>query len=586
MEAHAFRIVGRELIYLLSGARIEKIHCPVQGLLVFSLFSQGFKWKMAFSTERAHPSCFIYTASLQNPQVPPNIVMRLRKYLAGHRLGQGVLDFAARQILFPVSSKIDYQFLLLKLGQEPELLAKEPEGFPQPAFWPAKNIVAKLCQQIPDELDTYTTPDTPDNPLNLIQRDEDAVFKDTVQKHFKNAEPVLFAAESVLFAKEYTTLTPQLRETIKALDLPESMALLVDLEYGGDNLFFYKNADGLLSHYQAWPLPDKVKEGKLLFEAPMPEALDYGLEPQLFAEKSPNFCITSAIDQRIYLARLGMAETHKSSKPTKQQSKKLLKLLRTLEAEEKRLQALLDLRNDACALQGALWQFGADEKQAEVYLGEGADLRKIMLDKRFTVRDNMHRMFHQSQRGARGLALLAERKAKVQAELASLNESSNLWSVPAMLEKPRKVIKQGKVPAGSNPITTFDKKHSKGRELKEVQAFKSTDGFTILRGKSAKGNQSLLKIGQPYDFWLHSKDGPSAHAIIRRTHAAEEISENTIVEAAVLVGQKSWQRYDAKAEIMVSLLCHVHPIKGAAAGTVRVDKILRTLLVNLVEHNG
>ena len=103
----------------------------------------------------------------------------------------------------------------------------------------------------------------------------------------------------------------------------------------------------------------------------------------------------------------------------------------------------------------------------------------------------------------------------------------------------------------------------------------------MLRGKNARGNQSLLKIGAPHDLWLHAEDGPSAHLIIRRSHAAEEIPESTLREAALLVAEKSWQRHNARARIMVALLRHVHAVKGAAPGTVKVDTVQRGIVVPL-----
>ena len=117
--------------------------------------------------------------------------------------------------------------------------------------------------------------------------------------------------------------------------------------------------------------------------------------------------------------------------------------------------------------------------------------------------------------------------------------------------------------------------------MKNVARFLSSDGFTLLRGKNAQGNQALLKLGQPHDLWLHALDGPSAHLIIRLSHAGQEVPESTLLEAAALVGEKSWQRHDAKARIMVAFLRHVRGIKGAAPGTVRVDSVYRTVTVSL-----
>jgi hypothetical protein len=119
------------------------------------------------------------------------------------------------------------------------------------------------------------------------------------------------------------------------------------------------------------------------------------------------------------------------------------------------------------------------------------------------------------------------------------------------------------------------------KEEKDVARLVSSDGFLLLRGKNARGNRRLLKMGRPYDLWLHVEDGPGAHLIIRLSHAAEEPPAGTLREAAILAGEKSWQRYTARARVMVARLRHVHAVKGAEPGTVRVDRIEQRLCVSL-----
>ena len=576
MDAHAFRIVGRELVTLLSGARIEKIHSPVQDFLVFAVFSNGRKWRFGFSFDRLKPSFFILDLTLANPATPPNFVMRLRKYLAGHKLGQGILDFASRQIIFPITCLGEYKFLLLELGQMPSLLKALPDNFPNPVTWPLQEEIA----------DFFTT-----NKAALNSPKQDV--------------------ETPLW-KKYPVLTPQLRETLNGLDLPDALALLVDLEAGGEELFFYFDQSGHIADYAAWPFPDKVLAGKGLVELSLGNTLEeLPQKPSMF-ELAPNFSLTSIIDQDEFAKKMGLVACQKSSKPVRQENKKLSRLLRTLEQEELRLQGLLALRREACAIQGVLWQFSVDEKRSELFIEEDGKIRRITLDPRLTVRENMAYMFKQSQRGARGLAILEQRKAGVAAELArqeNLEINANTVqnsAIPMELKSHNSSIpidfKVQKKAASVYPATksrdnqpvlqskageSFARVAQKStHDLKEVQEFKSSEGYIILRGKSAKGNQRLLKIGQPYDLWLHSKDGPSAHAIIRRAHSADEVPQETLEQAAVLVGQKSWQRDDSKAEVMVAMLGHVHSVKGAAAGAVRVDKILQTLVVNLTPNSG
>ena len=107
---------------------------------------------------------------------------------------------------------------------------------------------------------------------------------------------------------------------------------------------------------------------------------------------------------------------------------------------------------------------------------------------------------------------------------------------------------------------------------RQVQAFRSSDGFLMLRGRDTRGNALALKLAAPHDYWLHTADGPSAHVIIRRDHAGQNVPERTLHEAGMLAALKSWQKDAESASIQYSLAKYIHPMKNAAPGMVRIDR--------------
>uniref|UniRef100_UPI00262B2FE0 NFACT RNA binding domain-containing protein n=1 Tax=uncultured Desulfovibrio sp. TaxID=167968 RepID=UPI00262B2FE0 len=109
-----------------------------------------------------------------------------------------------------------------------------------------------------------------------------------------------------------------------------------------------------------------------------------------------------------------------------------------------------------------------------------------------------------------------------------------------------------------------------------VRAFRSDDGFQLLRGRDARGNAALLRKAAPGDIWLHAEGGPGAHVLIRRAHAGQEVPERTLEQAGCLAACKSWRRDAASARILYAEARHVRPLRGAATGTVRVDRVLTT----------
>lgn len=536
MDAHAFRLIGADILRLLSGARVEKIHGPHPGVLVFSLFTHGLKCRLVARLEGQQPLWFLTGTAIANPLTPPNIVMRLRKYLGGRRLGEGALSFSDRRMLFPVLTGpvAGPETLLFSMGAPVSLVRERPASFDAEPLWP-----------------------------------DDACIRELAHRPWqKNRQGGSW--------QRFPLLTPLLRETLAALEAPDALALMVDLEAGGDTLFLYENAEGRLAGYCAWPLPDELVLRRGWKEVAEDAALQRfaGEVPAALREAAPHFCLSSLVDEATFFSGLGESVAKTAMKPVRQENKRLERLARALEQEEARLQGLLALREDALLIQASLWQFGPEEKRPEVFLGEESALRRIGLDPRLTVRENMTRMFRQSDRGARGLAHLEHRKRAVEALRGGKEASA--------VEEASGAIGAGRDAAGGRePFPRRLRPGADGPEMKEVARFVSSDGFVMLRGKNAKGNQRLLKLGQPHDLWLHTKEGPSAHVIIRRAHGADEVPEQTLLEAAALVGLRSWQQDDARAEVMVALLRHVHNVKGGPPGAVHVDALMRTVLAPL-----
>lgn len=358
--------------------------------------------------------------------------------------------------------------------------------------------------------------------------------------------------------------------------------------------------------------------------------MDHGGGDAGFRRGFPALFLASRADEAVFFADFGLHLEREDHRPRRREAGRVAKLLAKLDQEEARLKGLAALRDDACLLRAVLWQYPAEARLKSVSVPADAEesgkTRLITLNPLITLRENMARMFHASARGARGLEHLKQRRAEVLGALSEAAKESETTGAsgtppeaaggPQAAEGAGTLTKTVGKPAGGGsearpgsarpggvPYRGAESLHpagprlvpdfapqtgrqgrQRGREakaVKDVACFVSSDGFTLLRGKNASGNQALLKLGQPHDLWLHALDGPSAHLIIRRPHAGVGIPDATLLEAAALVGEKSWQRHDAKAHIMVALLRHVRAVKGGAPGTVRVDEVLRTVTVAL-----
>ena len=346
--------------------------------------------------------------------------------------------------------------------------------------------------------------------------------------------------------ERFQVLTPQLRRTLETLDEKDAAALLVDLEDGTGDLFWYGTGN-TPNTVSAWPqsfsAPTWEKQTPVTAETVFPMLENMGM-PLLLKESQ---AFTNAPDQ----------------KRDKSAVRKRKKLIDKLGEEKKRLEEMLLLGDDARLIQAHLWELPANEKVEEVSLpitgdaGSG-EMKAISLNSLLTVTENMELFFKKAAKASRGLAMLEERtKLLKETPPAPGFEQKSQEKTPQ---------KRGRKPTFSASL---------------IQEFVSSDGVVMWRGRNAEGNRELLKLANPFDLWFHVEDGPSAHLIVRRDHAAQEIPERTMEEAAALVGLKSWRKDDPKAPAMVALVKHVQPIKGAKAGTVKVLEQMRTVLASV-----
>lgn len=562
MDAHLFRRVCRALIPLLAGCRIEKIHAPAPDIHSLTIFAAGRKQVLVLRHGRRAPLLYLAAHKPPNPARPDAQVMLLRKHLAGRRVEWAGCDWPRRRLALRMAAGAGTAsgqgaLVLLDLREGMHLVDALPPDFGAEPAWP-----------------------------HLPPAQSPASLEDT-----RDALRALCAGGTT---GANLVLTPALRRTLAALVGPgqgaaaagaeppaatedgvlDACALLVDLDSGEGDVFLYRQppADGVAGpgepdELSAWPLPASLRGNRV--EAVHESALD----------------AAAILGEAAAFTGLADAARMEAAAPFKAEAKRLRRLLAKLDDEERRLRGLLDQRADAVALQGMLYRFAPDERLPEVAVPampaddatsqSGSRPRAIPLDPLLTVRENMAAMFHRSDRGARGLAILDRRRAEVARALAVAEQSA---AMPPGEGLPPPQARFVAAPPAKGGAASRRQPRVAGTGG-DVQRFRSTDGFLLLRGRCAAGNAELLRLASPFDWWLHAEDGPSAHLIIRRDHPAHEVPERTLAEAAALVAVKSWQRSAARARIMVALVRDVRAVKGAPAGAVRVDAVARSLAV-------
>lgn len=343
--------------------------------------------------------------------------------------------------------------------------------------------------------------------------------------------------------REYPHLSPSLRRHLRTLPEHEARLLLERLA-GGE------------------PMGVWVPEGHA-------GAAEPTLWP-LFAGEA--LCLDDPIEatRRVYeplFYELLAGEAREAAEAAKAASKRKKRLDSLLDRDEERLRGLLSHARAAEALQANLHLFPDTELPGSVDLEHpDGSMVRVALDPRWTAAQNMQRLFALAAKGRRGLCHVAARRETVAAEASG--------ALPGQGEAVPRVAAEG-VPDGP-------REHPLPRRWAKlpVKVFRTSDGFWVARGKSAKGNHALLVEGSsPHDYWLHAQDAPGAHVVLRRDHPGQEVPERSLEEAAVLAVLSSPLKESAWADVLLAEVRHVRTIKGAAAGLVRLEKPLRVLRV-------
>ncbi|WP_396126274.1 NFACT RNA binding domain-containing protein [Anaerobacillus sp. CMMVII] len=119
-------------------------------------------------------------------------------------------------------------------------------------------------------------------------------------------------------------------------------------------------------------------------------------------------------------------------------------------------------------------------------------------------------------------------------------------------------------------IRTRNKKQTKKKkETKPIlEEYMSSTGLEILIGKNNKQNEYLTnRLARQYETWLHTKDIPGSHVVIKST----DVDETTLKEAATLAAYFSKARQSSSVPVDYTLIKHVKKPSGAKPGYVIYD---------------
>ena len=200
--------------------------------------------------------------------------------------------------------------------------------------------------------------------------------------------------------------------------------------------------------------------------------------------------------------------------------------------------------------------------------GTGAALI-IPLDPALSPGQNLARLFDESKRTRRGIAMITEQLSKTERELALLtSDLANLRAAPMSLDGVNAILARHGLAAASGggvspaaaeatPYRTFDWATSSDSSHAKIR---------ILVGKSAADSDALCRMAKSNDYWLHAVGTTGSHVIIPAREVKGSPPADLIKRAAILAIYYSKLRGDMAGEVYISRRQHIKKRSGMAPG--------------------
>lgn len=536
---------------------IDKIYQPSKDELVFLLRKKGFVKKL-FITIRAGAARLHFTENkYENPAVPPNFCMLLRKHLSSSKLidiSQNSLERVA-SLTFSARNEMG-DLVTLKLICE--LIGNQA------------NVV--LCDENGKILDALKRSDV-ETAKRLIL--PGAVYE--APPALEKADPLTLNIDK--FCKEI----PSDDISKKLLNSLNGFSPLICREIE------HRAASSSLNDALSNVLYDLKSDSKpIMVMNPDNTPLEFSFtEISQYGENYKNITFSSFSD---------LLDNYYSSKDLSARissnAKDIIKLINNLIARtEKRLTIRLDelkkcenretLRIYGELLKANIHSIKNGSEFAEVvnYYDEDLKLVKIPLNPALSVSKNAEKYFKDYKKTYSAEQTLTSLTISDREELKyfeSVLESLSRCSSLSQLEE----IKEELSLAGYIKA----KATKKNKDSSPLELYTSLEGYQIAVGKNNIQNDKITcKIATKGDLWFHTKNIPGAHVVI--FCAGKEVSDETILFAATLAAKNSKASASSQVPVDYTPIKYVKKPSGAKPGMV-IYTTNKTVFVNPMESES
>lgn len=535
--------VVHELDQTLATGRVAKVNQPYPAELIMTIRAHRHNYSLLLSANPTYPRMQITQIAYQNPAVPSNFAMTMRKYLEGAILEsiEQVDNDRIIKMNFKTRDELgDQQRLVLVI----EIMARHSNV----------SLVNEKNHKI---IDTIKHVGSDQNRVRLLLPGATFVMppkQDKVKPYLPNQ----IYTDLVRKDLDENELAKQLQARYQGLGRQSAQELARELQASSDlpttyHTFLkqFENPDPVIyddnngkRQFAAF-LPSNIKEEQLTHYDTLSVMLD-----AFYAQKAER-------DRSKELAGQVLKVLHNELKKDRRKVKKLKQQL-----EDAAKADYYRIRGEILTTYLGKLTAGMTEITLPNFYDDNKPL-KIKLDPELSPSRNAQKYFTKYDKLKTSVDYVKEQLKLANDEinyLANIESQIDLAS-PADIQEIRLELQQ------QGYIKQKRQKSKKRRKVRvsKPEEFHTSNGTTVLVGKNNLQNDRLsFKIANKNDIWLHVKDIPGSHVIIRDS----DPDEQTLLEAAQLAAYFSKGRNSDNVPVDYLPAKRLHKPNGAKPGFV------------------
>ena len=537
-----------ELKDTILGGRIDKIHQPEKDEIHIGIRAKNQNHRLLISASANYPRIHLTELQKSNPVTPPVFCMVLRKHLMGGRIINIEQPGFERIIILYIESRDELGDLSTKrliieiMGRHSNIILVDDKDFIIDSVKRITEEISRVRQVLPGNPYLFPPSQNKHNPLLQEPSKLDEILntdKDTkkaaraIQNYFIGISRV--TAKEIVHRGEKSSLSKAFYnffERVKSKDFD--------------------------------PVLLKDEAGRPIDIFPFPY-YQYDIKLQKSFE-SVSLALEIFFHTRDKMDRMRQRTAH------------LFKVLNTnLERAQKKLGILMDEYNKAQnadkyrlygeLLTANLYQIPKGTEKVELvnYYDPNEGIIEIPLDKNKTPNQNAQAYFKKYNKAKNALIMIDKQLKETQNEIqyldSQLDNLSKCTEESEIGEIRQELAQEGYIRLRS------ERKRSKKLAPSKPYHFLSSDGFHIYVGKNNTQNDRLtLKTAEPEDLWLHTKEIPGSHVIVKTK--GKDLPKQTLLEAGILAAYFSKAKNSTKVPVDYCSRKNVRKPSGAKPGMV------------------